>query len=112
MMDRAVQLTRLFTEALDARDAEALRALVSDDVQLRTQEGTALSGAGELQHLLDAAVEADVLLVRRGHETTEDGDGVTRVTAPVRVLVHRDELPGSAVFELRDGAVASFWVET
>jgi hypothetical protein len=111
-MDGAVKVTRLFTEALNARDAESLRALVSDDVRLRTQKGAALSGAGELQHLVDAAVEADVLVVRRAHETTEDGDGVTRVTAPVRVLVHRDELPGAAVFEVRDGAVASFSVTT
>lgn len=70
----ALETTRLFIEALNARDVETLRAAVTDDV-------------GSTRPW-----------------------GATRVSVPVRELVRKGELPGTAVFEIRDGRITAFEV--
>jgi hypothetical protein len=106
----ALETTRLFIEALNARDVETLRATVTDDVELRTPQGRALRGYEGLDDIVRAAVETDLLLARRGEERVDEAAGATRVSVPVRELVRKGELRGTAVFEIRDGRIAAFEV--
>jgi ketosteroid isomerase-like protein len=109
----ALELTRRFIEALNARDLESLRELVSDDVALPTRDGRELSGEDGLGAVVQTAADNDLVLVREGAEDLDDSGGVTRVAAPVRVrLGSRDEMHGSAVFEVRDGRISAFRVQT
>jgi ketosteroid isomerase-like protein len=106
--DYVVALTRLFIEALNARDFEATRALVSDDVELRGPNGSSLRGQAAASELLETAAHLDLVIVRTALEELDEDDGVTRVTVPTRELIHRDELFRTAVFEVRDGAITSY----
>jgi ketosteroid isomerase-like protein len=107
-----VQPTRLFTEALNARDVDALRALVADDVELRSQSGPSLRGPEGLEAVVKAASDNDLLLARTGPEEVDEAGGGTQVTVPVRMLVGRSDLHGSARFEIRDGRIAGYGVVT
>jgi hypothetical protein len=51
-----VQTTRLFTEALNARDVEALRALVTDEAELRSRSGSSLRGPESLDAVMPGRV--------------------------------------------------------
>jgi hypothetical protein len=106
----ALETTRLFIEAFNARDVETLRAAVTDDVDLRTPQGTALRGYEGLDHLVRTATETDLLLVRQAAEQVDEEAGGHRVSVPVRELVRKGELQGTAVFEVRDGRIAAFEV--
>ncbi|HEV7459323.1 MAG TPA: nuclear transport factor 2 family protein [Solirubrobacteraceae bacterium] len=106
----ALETARLFIEALNARDVETLRATVTSDVELRTPQGAALRGYDGLEDVVRAALENDLLLVRRGPERVDEESGATRVSVPVRELVRRGELQGTAVFEVRDGRISAFEV--
>jgi hypothetical protein len=106
--DYVVALTRLFIEALNARDFEAARALVSEDVELRGPNRSSLRGYAAASELLETAAHLDLLVVRTALEELEEDDGVTRVTVPIRELIKRDELFRTAVFEIRDGAISSY----
>jgi hypothetical protein len=109
----AIIVTRLFTEALDARDLGALRVLVADDVEFRNREGGTLSGWDGVTAVVDAARDTDMILIREGAEEVESSGGIERVTVPVREIIgHDDELHRTAVFEVCDKAVASFEVLT
>jgi ketosteroid isomerase-like protein len=106
--DYVVALTRLFTEALNARDYEAMRALVAEDVELRGPHGSALRGYPAASELLEAVAHFGLIVVRTALEELEQEDGVTRVTVPVRELIHNEELFRTAVFRIRDGAITSY----
>lgn len=106
--DYVVALTRLFLEALNARDYEATRALVSEDVELRGPNGSALRGYPAASELLEVAAHIDVVVVRTALEELEQDDGATRVTVPIRELIHKEELFRTAVFRVRDGAITSY----
>jgi hypothetical protein len=106
----ALETTRLFIEALNARDVETLRAAVTPDVELRTPQGAALRGYDGLDHIVRAAVETDLLLARQGAERVDEDSGITRVSVPVREFVRKGELHGTAVYEIRDGRIAAFEV--
>jgi ketosteroid isomerase-like protein len=106
--DYAVALTRLFTEALNARDYEATRALVAEDVELRGPNGSALRGYAAASELLEAVAHLDLVVVRTALEELEPEDGATRVTVPIRELIHNEELFRTAVFRVHDGAIASY----
>jgi ketosteroid isomerase-like protein len=106
--DYAAALTRLFTEALNARDYEATRALVSEDVELRGPNGSSLRGYPAASELLETAGHLDLLIVRTAMEELEEDDGVTRVTVPIRELIRREELFRTAVFRVRDGAITGY----
>jgi len=108
----AVVVTRLFTEALDARDLDALRVLVADNVEFRNREGGTLTGWDGLKAVVDAAQDADMIMVREGPEEIDSSDGVERITVPVREIIERDELHRTAVFEVCDEAVSAFEVLT
>ena len=82
--DAMVALTRLFIEALNARDHTAVRALVSDDAEFRGPNGSAIRGQDGADKLLDAAADVDLIVVRTATEEIEDDGGVARVTVPVR----------------------------
>jgi ketosteroid isomerase-like protein len=106
--DYVVALTRLFTEALNARDYEATRALVAEDVELRGPYGSALRGYPAASELLEAAAHVDLVVVRTALEELEQEDGAIRVTVPIRELFHNEELFRTAVFRVRDGAITSY----
>jgi ketosteroid isomerase-like protein len=106
--DYVVALTRLFTEALNARDYEAMRALVAEDVELRGPRGSALRGYPAASELLEAVAHVDLVAVRTALEELEQEDGATRVTVPIRELIHNEELFRTAVFRVRDGAITSY----
>jgi ketosteroid isomerase-like protein len=102
------ELTRRFTDAFNARDAEALQALVTDDVEFRNpQGGASLIGSDGVRALLATAEQARLRLVAEGGEQVgEDG----RVAVPVRLVVGKDHLEGTALFEIRAGRIAAFEV--
>jgi hypothetical protein len=104
----ALETTRLFIEGLNARDTETLRAAVTPDVELRTPDGVALRGYDGLEHIVQAAMETDLLLARQGAERVDADSGITRVVVPVREFVRKGELHGMAAFEIRDGRIAAF----
>jgi ketosteroid isomerase-like protein len=108
----SVEITRLFTEALNARDLDALRALVSEDAEFPSPTGNALHGHEGLERVVAAAGRTDLLLAREGPEDIADGTGAARVTVPVRELVSKTEQHASAVFEVRHGRIAEFEVIT
>jgi len=106
MANRPAELTRLFTEALNARDLDALLELVTEDAEYPTPQGRTLAGHDGLAAVVKAASDSDLLLARDGPEQV-DGK---RLTVPVRELVHRSEQHRTAHFEVRDGRVARFEV--
>jgi hypothetical protein len=106
--DYVVALTRLFIEAFNARDYEIVRALVSDDVELRGPSGSSLRGHPAASELLETAGHLDLLIVRTALEEVEPDDGGLRVEVPVRELARREELFRTAVFGVREGAITSF----
>ena len=106
--DAMVALTRLFIEALNARDHAAARALVSDDAEFRGPNGSAIRGQDGADRLLDAAADVDLIVVRTATEEIEDDGGVARVTLPVREIISKDDLFRTTVFEVRDGAIAAY----
>jgi hypothetical protein len=106
--DYAAALTRLFTEALNARDYEATRALVSEDVELRGPNGSRLRGYAAASELLEAAAHLDLVVVRTALEEIDEDDGETRVTVPIRELFRGEELFRTAVFRIRDGAITGY----
>jgi ketosteroid isomerase-like protein len=106
--DYVVAITRLFIEALNARDFESMRALVAEDVELRGPNGSSLRGYPAASELIEAASHVDLVIVRTALEEIEEDDGATRVTTPIRELIHREELFRTAVFRVRDGAITSY----
>jgi hypothetical protein len=106
--DATVALTRLFIEALNARDHTAARALVSDDAEFRGPNGSSIRGQDGADRLLDAAADVDLIVARTDTEEVEDDDGVVRVTLPVREIISKDDLFRTTVFEVRDGAIAAY----
>jgi ketosteroid isomerase-like protein len=108
--DVAVAVTRLFTEAFNARDLEAARGLMSDDVEFRGPNGSKLRGEDAAREVFDAARRFDVIVMRTDAEELRDGDEDLSATVlvPVRELVGGDELFRTAEFELRDYRVTAF----
>ena len=106
--DYVIALTRLFTEALNARDYESTLALVSADVELRGPNGSSVRGHPAVNDLLEASGHLDLIVVRTAREELDDDDGFTRVTVPIRELMRGEELFRTAVFRVRDGAVAAY----
>jgi SnoaL-like domain len=107
-----VTLTRLFTEGLNARDVESLLSYVTDDVVFRSREGSALRGQKGVEGIVNAATDSNLVLVRTSKERVDADGSETRVTVPVRELVSKSDLDGTAQFELRDGKIAAFRVVT
>jgi hypothetical protein len=109
---RALVLTRLFIEALDARDVEALVVVVAQDVEFRNAAGGSLHGREAVERIVDAASRARVWLFRRGTETFSRADGAMRIDTPVVELVAATEIEGTANFEVRDGELTAFEVSS
>ena len=101
--DYVVALTRLFTEALNARDYEAMRALVAEDAELRGPHGSALRGYPAASELLEAVAHFDLVVARTALETPSIGRARFRsvLAAALRGLDHlrliRSVLEGSGV---------------
>jgi hypothetical protein len=106
--DRAIIITRLFIEALNARDFDAARALVSDDVEFRGPNGSELRGPAAASEVLESASHLDLLVVRTAHEEIRRDEGATRVTTPIREIIGRSELFRTAVFRVRDDVIAGY----
>ena len=105
----AVNRARLFLDALNERDAEAMRAIVSDDVEVRLVDGRSWRGADSVAAFLDTArqMELRVIPLHR-EEHAEERDGVVYVELRVRELLRYDDIERIADFAARDGRVASF----
>jgi ketosteroid isomerase-like protein len=111
--DRAALLTRLFIEALNARDLDALASIVSEDAEFRNAfGGRTLRGREAVERIVRAAADARLRLVRVGVEEIRITDGLARVTVPVLELVGGAEIEGRAEFEVRDGAITAFEVSS
>jgi ketosteroid isomerase-like protein len=111
--DRASLLTRLFIEALNARDLDGLTALVNDDVEFRNPVGgRSLQGREALERLVRAAADARLRLARRDVEEITVSEAGARVAVPVIELVGGSEVEGTAVFNVRDGKITAFEVSS
>jgi hypothetical protein len=106
--DVMVAVTRLFIEALNARDHTAARALVRNDAEFRGPHGSAVRGLDGADRLLDAAADVDLIVARTDAEEIEDDGDVARVIVPVREVIAKDDLFRTTVFEVRDGAIAAY----
>jgi ketosteroid isomerase-like protein len=110
---RAVELTRLFIEALNARDLNGLAELAADEIELRNPAGgKSLRGREGLERLVEAARDADVLVARVGEPEVSSADGVTRVEQWVREIAGTARFRGVAIFEVRDGQVTAFEIDS
>jgi ketosteroid isomerase-like protein len=106
--DVVLAVTRLFTEAFNARDLDTARGLMSDDIEFRGPNGSKLRGEEAAREVFDAAKRFDVIVVRTDPEEIQHDEAITRVLVPVRELVAKDELFRTAEFELRGLRVAAF----
>jgi hypothetical protein len=107
--DVLLAVTRLFTEAFNARDLDTARGLISDDIEFRGPNGSRLRGIDAARELFEAAKRFDVVMARTGPEEIRPDDEATSVLVPIRELIgRRDELFRTAEFELRDHRIAMF----
>jgi hypothetical protein len=109
-LNGTVARTRLFTEALNARDLDTLREEVAEDAQFPTPSGRRLEGHAGLEKVVAAAKDTDLLLARNGIEVVTEDGGAQHVTVPVREFVGRSEHERTAVFDLRGDKVTAFEV--
>ncbi|MGO9489670.1 MAG: nuclear transport factor 2 family protein [Solirubrobacteraceae bacterium] len=108
-LDRAVMLTRLFIEALNARDLDGLATLVSEDVEFRNRlDGRDLHGRHGLEAVVHAAEQAHLRLARLDGEEVTALEGGTLIMVPVLEVIGSSEIRGHAIFEVRDGKIAAF----
>jgi SnoaL-like protein len=101
-------VTRLFTEAFNARDLETARGLISDDIEFRGPNGSELRGIDAARQVFDAAERFDVLIARTGPEEIRPDDPGIRVEVPIRELVGKTELFRTAEFELHNLRITTF----
>ena len=105
----AVLTAYRFLDAFNEREPDALAAVVTDDVELRTSDGRVWQGPDGARALLDAAREAKLRLIPlHRNEHAEERDGVIWVEIRVRELTEEADVPRIADFVVRDGDVASF----
>jgi SnoaL-like domain len=110
-VDRAVLLTRVFLEGLNARDVDGLATLVSNDVEFRNASGgRSLHGREALEVIVRVAKEENVRIVRRDSEEITSHDGELRIAVPVLELASGAEIPGMAIFDVRDDKIVAFEV--
>ena len=109
---RALVLTRLFIEAIDARDLDALSMLTAENVEFRNPAGRSFYGREGLGRIVDAAGRARLWLVRRGKETVSCADDGVRISVPVIEFVSGAEIDGTANFEVRDSEVTALEVSS
>jgi hypothetical protein len=108
-VDRAILLTRLFLEDLNARDVDGLATLVSDDVEFRNASGgRSLHGREALEVIVRVAKEENVRVVRRDSEEINSQEGALRIAVPVLELVSGAEIPGMATFDIREDKIVAF----
>jgi len=70
---------------------------VAEDVELRGSHGSARHGYPAASELLEAVAHLDLVVVRPRLRSSSGG-GATRVTAPIRELIHNEEHFRIAVF--------------
>jgi hypothetical protein len=107
-MDDVSDLIQRYTAAFNARDLDAFRSLLTEDVEFRRRNAATLRGYDGARAVILAAEDANLRLELNGEPEVE-GD---RLTVPVRVVTGNDEVRGTAVFEIKDGRVAAFEVVT
>ena len=105
----SVLAARLFFDAVNERDFDALRAVTTDDVVVRLADGREWIGVDGAREFLDTAREMELRLIplHRG-EHAEEREGVVHVEMRVRELIRYDDIERLADFDVRDGHVASF----
>lgn len=98
-----------FLDALNERDADAIAALVTDDVEIRTSDDRVWRGTEGARAVLGAARDARLRLIPlHREEHAEDRDDGIWVELRVREVTEEHDVPRIADFFVRDGAVASF----
>ncbi|MEA2384883.1 MAG: hypothetical protein QOH72_4854 [Solirubrobacteraceae bacterium] len=98
-----------FLDALNERDPDALAALVTDDVRIRTSDDRVRRGTDGARELLDAAGDTRLRLIPlHREEHAEDRDGGVWVELRVREVTEEHDVPRIADFFVRDGDIASF----
>jgi hypothetical protein len=106
----ARELALRFVDAFNTRDAEALRDLVAEDVELRNMKGAALRGHDGLRTLLQTAEDRDLRLVPLRPPTVERDGEIVRVTMPIRELIGPDDIERRVEFDIREGRIVGFAV--
>jgi ketosteroid isomerase-like protein len=104
------ELARLFIKALNARDAEALVQLATEDAEWRRPDGEVMRGAVGLRALIGDAQRRNLGLVPLGVGTVKQKDGGVLFRLPVREAAGDIERDRVAEFEFRDGRVAAFQI--
>jgi hypothetical protein len=99
----------LFLDAFNERDFEAMRAIVTDHVELRTSDRRVWRGIDGARELLDVARDMEMRLIplHRGEHAAER-DGFVWVEKRVREVIGRDDHERVADFEIGARQVASF----
>lgn len=95
-------------DAINERDADALDAVTTDDVELRTSDGREWRGQDGARALLDEAHRTKLRLIplHRGEHAEDRGDGVW-VELRVREITAEDDEPRIADLVARGDQVAS-----
>jgi ketosteroid isomerase-like protein len=107
------EVPRRFIAALNARDLEAMLEMITDGTEFRSRGRPTLRGRDGARDLVRTAKDRNLRLVLGGEPTVQGSeDDRTRVAVPVTVAVGRDDVGGTAEFEIRDGKVAAFEVLT
>jgi hypothetical protein len=110
---RAIELTRLFLEALNARDLDALTKIADEGIELRNpRDGRVLSGRDELGRLVKAARDANVVIVRAGDPEITTSNQVTQVRQPVAEIVGTARVHGTAIFEVKGESIVAFEIDS
>jgi ketosteroid isomerase-like protein len=104
----AVLAARRFLDAFNERDVDALRADVTEDVELRLSEERVWRGVDRARHLLAEARETELRLIPlHRNEHSEERDGVVYVALRVLELLRYESHERIADFRVREGHVAS-----
>jgi ketosteroid isomerase-like protein len=104
----AVLAARRLLDAFNERDFDALRADVTDDVELRLSDGRVWRGADGARQMLAEARDTELRLIPlHRDEHSEERDGVVYVELRVLELLRYESHERIADFQVRDGHVAS-----
>jgi hypothetical protein len=112
MSSEAIELTRRFIDAFNARDVEAARDMAANGAEFIDAEGNALKGFDGADELLAVAARLNVRLGVVGDEEAAELEDEIRVRVPVRITgAEAGEEHGTAFVAIREGRISEFRVE-
>jgi hypothetical protein len=105
----ALHYAHLFVDALNERDADAMRAVLADDVELRLVDGRSWRGAESVAAFLDTVREMELRVIPlHRDELAGERDRVVYVELRVREVLRYDDIERIADFAVRDDRLTSF----